>query len=202
MSTTRDYLTDNPPRRLPVSRQIRFHNVKKLGLRIALLAVVTAYAYAQESERALVIKAARLIDGTGGPILNNAVVVVRGEKIELVGNQDQVAVPPGAEVIDMGDQTLLPGLIDTQGQLTMRPDSSGQAGIIARIDEDLKGRDMTLAAAHARTSLLSGVTTVRVAGEAEYVDVYLGEAIAKETIPGPRIIASGPGLTSRGFRPR
>ena len=198
MSTTRDYLIDSLPRRRAISRQIGFHSVARLGLRIALLAVLTAHTYAQEPERVLVIKAARLIDGTGGPILRNAVVVVRGEKIELVGNQDQVEVPPDAEVIDMGDQTLLPGLIDTQGQLTIRPDSSGQAGIIARMDEDLKGRDMTLAAAHARTSLLSGVTTVRVAGEAEYVDVYLGQAIANETIPGPRIIASGPGLTSRG----
>src|SRR3982750_3592393 len=60
----------------------------------------------------VVIKAARLMDGTGKPAINNAVVVVTDNVISAVGTAAQVKVPSGAKVIDLGDATLLPGFID------------------------------------------------------------------------------------------
>ena len=66
-----------------------------------------------------VIKAARLIDGQGGAPLANAVVVIEGDRIARVGAA--LAVPAGAEVIDLGNATLLPGLIDSHTHLTGQP---------------------------------------------------------------------------------
>ena len=59
-----------------------------------------------------VITAARLIDGTGSPAISDAAVVVEGEQITAVGARGAVAVPEGATTIDLGDRTILPGLVD------------------------------------------------------------------------------------------
>ena len=60
-----------------------------------------------------VIKGAKLIDGKGGPALMKPVIVIEGKRIKAVGKQGEVKVPAGAEVIDAGKFTLMPGLIDT-----------------------------------------------------------------------------------------
>src|ERR1041385_7115524 len=68
----------------------------------------------------VVIKAARLIDGTGGPVINNAVVVVTDNNIVSVGPASSVAMPADAKVIDLGNVTLLPGFIDAHTHLVGR----------------------------------------------------------------------------------
>ncbi|MFC1937709.1 amidohydrolase family protein [Chloroflexota bacterium] len=65
-----------------------------------------------EKEQIKVLKSKRLIDGNGGTPIQNAVMVIEGERIKEVGSEGKVSVPAGAEVIDMGDCTLMPGLID------------------------------------------------------------------------------------------
>src|SRR5947209_3289800 len=65
-----------------------------------------------EAKGVVVLKAARLIDGTGAPPISNAVIVVTDNKITAVGDARSVRVPAGARVIDLGDVTLLPGFID------------------------------------------------------------------------------------------
>src|SRR5262245_31309721 len=74
----------------------------------AIVLFATSVFAADAPQQVTVIRAARLIDGRGGATITPALVVVRGNKIESVGG----AVPAGAQVIDLGDVTLLPGLID------------------------------------------------------------------------------------------
>src|ERR1051325_5249635 len=73
-----------------------------------------------EGKGVVVLRAARLIDGTGAPAINNAVVVVTDNKITAVGDARSVRVPQGAKTIDFGDVTLLPGFIDAHTHLIGR----------------------------------------------------------------------------------
>src|SRR6478672_7155147 len=73
-----------------------------------------------EGKGVIALKAARLIDGTGAPAINNAIVIVTDNKITAVGDASSVRVPAGAKVIDLGDVTLLPGFIDAHTHLVGR----------------------------------------------------------------------------------
>ncbi|MGH6670629.1 MAG: amidohydrolase family protein [Xanthobacteraceae bacterium] len=69
------------------------------------------------AENALVVRGGRLIDGTGRPPVDNAVIVIRGGRFAAVGREGEVAVPQGAEVIDVAGKTVLPGFIDGHAHL-------------------------------------------------------------------------------------
>ena len=130
------------------------------------------------------LRAARMLDVESGRIVPNAVVVVRGDKIESV---NPASVPAGAKTIDVGDVTLLPGLIDAHVHLTgdigpdafIRPVKEGPA------DEALRG------ARNARLTLQAGFTTVRNLGAGGFADVSLMRAVDSGLVDGPRIIPAG-----------
>src|SRR5436190_21207765 len=84
----------------------------------ALFAASAVFAADAPPPTPIAIRAARLIDGRGGSVVAPAVVVVRGNKIESVGG----AVPAGAQVVDLGDMTLLPGLIDAHTHALLQGD--------------------------------------------------------------------------------
>ncbi len=158
---------------------------------------------AAEKERVIAIKAARLIDGTGKGVIEDAIVIVKGDRIQQVGSQKEIRIPSEAELIDLGNDTLLPGLIDTEGYLFQRPDFRGYDGVLKDYEQMTAGQRMAMGIRNIRTDLISGITTIRVAGEVGFDDIYLAEAIRKGTIPGPRIISSGLGLTATaGFGPK
>ncbi len=131
------------------------------------------------------IRAARLIDGRGGPPVASAVVLVRGDRIDAVGSG--LAIPAGARVVDLGSATLLPGLIDLHTHLT----STG----IHWEDELLRttpGQAALHGAQNARITLMAGFTTCRDMGPTwPYVDIDLRKAIDEGVVPGPRMLASG-----------
>lgn len=143
-----------------------------------------------QSEQVVAIKAARLIDGTGKTPIQDAVIVVRGERIEAVGTSAQVRIPSGATVIDRGDETLLPGLIDAHAHLSIRPDTRTLVGQLEGLRQP-DGKQMLRAVRNIRVQLLSGVTTLYVVGEMHFNDVNLAEAVRQGLIPGPRIIPGG-----------
>ena len=68
-------------------------------------------------DRALVVQGGTLIDGTGRPPIENAVIVIEAGRFKSVGRRGDIAVPPGAEVIDVAGKTVLPGFIDGHGHL-------------------------------------------------------------------------------------
>ena len=137
-----------------------------------------------------VIRAARLIDGKADRPITDAAILVRGELIEAVGSRASIQVPAGAQVVDLGDQTLMPGLIDGHTHIAGRSDSTRREGQRILWTQD-NGIQMTRAVRHARLNLLSGVTTSRVAGDPARTDFFLRDAVRDGRVPGPRIFPSG-----------
>jgi imidazolonepropionase-like amidohydrolase len=121
------------------------------------------------------------------------VIVVDGERIERVGTQGSIDIPPGARVIDLGDQTVLPGLFDMHVHLTGDTSAQGYQNLAASLP-----RNTLFGAKNAKLALESGFTSVRNVGAGGYADIALRDAINAGDIPGPRMRASGPALGITG----
>ena len=154
----------------------------------------------------LVLRAARVIDGTGAAPLANGVVVVTNNRIVAVGRAGSVSVPAGARTIDLGDATLLPGFIDTHVHIMGRPLSDPAGDNSAT--RDYPGYEAILGVANARKTLMAGFTAIRVLGSSGFGDVALRRAITDGVVPGPRmqVGAHSLGMTGghcdeNGFRP-
>lgn len=155
----------------------------------------------------VVLRAARLIDGTGSAPVNNAVVIVTDNAITAVGSATNVKIPTGAKVIDLGDVTLLPGFIDSHTHLVGRilGDPEGETSII----RDYESFPAILSVRNARDTLLAGFTTVRnVGASGRFDDLALRKAINEGWIQGPRMQSAGHSLgitgghcDTNGFRP-
>ena len=158
------------------------------------------------ADSTVVLRAARLIDGTGSATVTNGVVVVRGNRIVAVGPASGVSVPAGATTIDLGDATLLPGFLDAHVHLLGR--ELGEPGWDNAAVRDLAGFEAALGVRHAMRTLLAGFTSVRVVGSRDFGDVALQEAIDGGYVAGPRIQPAGwaLGITGghcdeNGFKP-
>jgi len=135
------------------------------------------------SSAPVVVRAARMLDVRSGQLVSNALVVIQGDRITQVGGSP----PAGATVIDLGQATLLPGLIDAHVHLTseIRPGFDVAAVRETAADGVLHG------VVNARKTLMAGFTTVRNVGAADFGDVALMRAIDRGDIDGPRIVPAG-----------
>lgn len=169
----------------------------------ALLLLATTSAFAQDPT-VTVLKAARMIDGTGAAPVQNAVVVITGDKITAAGAN--VAIPKGAKVIDLGDATLMPGFIDAHTHLIGR--TLGEPGWETSSVRDYAGYGAIRGVLNAEKTLLGGITSVRNVGADLFHDMALRQAIDEGHARGPRMQNAGYGLgitgghcDENGFRP-
>jgi len=175
---------------------------------IATVAMAAPHLPAQEAKGSgsVVLRADRVIDGTGAPAIQNGVVVVTDEKIVAVGRQGSVAIPSGAKVIDLGNSTLLPGFIDAHTHLIGRAlgDPAGDDAVV----RDYEAFGAILGVANADKTLMAGFTTIRNLGAANFDDLALRKAVNDGFVRGPRMQSAGHALgitgghcDENGFKP-
>ncbi|MCZ7570485.1 MAG: amidohydrolase family protein [Ardenticatenaceae bacterium] len=142
-----------------------------------------------------IIRAGRVLDGTGALPLTDGGIVVEGGRISRIGKFTSLPPTQAADIIDLRAYTVLPGLIDVHGHLGM--DASGNE------DEQMKDSDFDIvfrAVKYAHRCLASGVTTMRIVGEKHGIDVAYKKAIEADTFAGPRVLISGePLMPTNGY---
>ncbi|QJX49075.1 amidohydrolase family protein [Hymenobacter taeanensis] len=146
------------------------------------------------------VKCGRLLDVRTGRVTPNGVVLVQGTTILQVGAN--LTIPAGAEVIDLGNALVLPGLIDAHTHLlqTFKPELGGDAiNTLVNVATMSTARRALQGAAMGREDLEAGITTVRDLGNSGLNgDVALRDAINKGQVVGPRIVASTRALSAAG----
>lgn len=137
------------------------------------------------------IRAGFVWDGTGAEPTAEGVVLIEDDRIAAVGAASDVTIPSDAEIIDRSGEFLMPGLIDAHTHLSIIPGLGNQSGQKRRPIE----RQALRGARNMRRTLRSGVTTARIMGEENWLDVTFREEIEAGEIPGPRLIVATRALT-------
>jgi imidazolonepropionase-like amidohydrolase len=140
------------------------------------------------------VRTGAVFDGVSETIRPNVAIIIRGDRIQAVGDLASTPVPPGSQVIDLSAYTVTPGLIDCHTHLGARADH--YEDIFEFKNSPL--RQAIAAVENARRTLLAGFTTVRDVGSTPFLAVDLRETIKDGYINGPRVIASGPGISITG----
>jgi imidazolonepropionase-like amidohydrolase len=178
-------------------------------LAVTLMATVVSSVAAQPQpapsgpQKVVAVRAGRLVDPDSGTVATNQIIVIEGERIRQVGAG--IPIPAGAEVIDLSNLTVLPGLVDAHTHMAMTykevPENNQYYLTFVMDSSPLRA---VQAASNALQLLASGFTVIRdVGNNAMYADTALRAAIEQGWLPGPTIIPSGLiiGATGGQFTP-
>jgi imidazolonepropionase-like amidohydrolase len=157
---------------------------------ITALALMLAAPAAAETVH---IRAARMLDVQTGRMVNNPLITVTDGRITAIADARTVRLSSEAKVIDLGDKTLLPGLIDMHVHLDSLAEIGGYNGL-----QYTDSFWVVAGVKNAREMLMAGFTTVRNVGASHYNDVGLKQAIDESYAAGPRIIGAGYAIGATG----
>ena len=164
------------------------------GISFVLLAAVGPLS----GQEATLLRPGQVFDGETSILHEDWAVLVVGDRIVAVGPESAIATPAGAQVVDLQDLTLLPGLIEGHAHLLLHPYDetpwTDQVLLESLAERTARG------VVHAERSLNAGITTLRDLGTegAGYADVGLKDAIEKGVIPGPRLIVTTKAIVATG----
>ncbi len=163
----------------------------------ALSLLLSTAAVAQEAASTgpvTLVQAGRLLDRPGQAPRGPSTVVIRdGRVVEVRDGLVGADAFPGAEIVDLSDRFVLPGLIDSHVHLATS--QAGQAGLIAQFTESVPTTAYR-AAENARITLMAGFTTVRNLGDGDGVTLALRDAAARHALPSPRIVDAGRSIST------
>jgi imidazolonepropionase-like amidohydrolase len=152
-----------------------------------LILLFATDAAAQVTAQVTALVGGNVVGIDGEAAIQNAVVLIEGERVKTVGPAATVQIPPGAKIVPLNGKWLLPGLMNMHVHLGLR--LPGAAG--AALANETDPQQVLRMAQNARLSLLSGVTTVRLVGENHGNDFALKAAIQRGEATGPRIETAG-----------
>jgi imidazolonepropionase-like amidohydrolase len=183
-----------------MSKKININRFFALFLAVICQSFFWNISVSAQTPKVIVLKAARMLDVKAGNIVNNPVVIIENGRIKDVG--EKLMIPKNAEMIDLGDVTLLPGLIDAHTHLLENYDSKiggDDPNMILTVVQLGTTKRALLGAAMGREMLEAGFTIVRDVGNSGVNgDVALRDAIRAGWVQGPRIVASTRALSPTG----
>lgn len=170
---------------------MKMQKVKHL---LAASAVTLAGLSLPASAQLTALVGGSVVNLDGGAALENAVVLVDGERIAAVGSRDDVTIPDDANVIDASGKWIVPGLMNMHVHLGLK--LPGAASVALQHESEA---ELALRMAHnAKLSLLSGTTTIRAPGDSSLGVIAVDKAIRRGELPGPRIHSAGVPLAPTG----
>jgi len=167
---------------------------------VALFTLLMPMCAAAQTLHHVAIRAGKLIDGKTDKPIENALIVIEGDKIVSVTTGG--TAPAGVEVVDLSKSTVLPGFIDTHTHVLLNGDITAEEYDAQLLKESIPYRAI-LAARNAHIALSHGFTAMRdlETEGAMYADVDVKMAIAREEVPGPRMQVATRALTPTGLYP-
>ncbi len=169
-------------------------NKLQILITLSFLMLVTTFVHAGDSAQTVAIVGGTLVDLDGEAPIENAVIVVNGERITAIGSAADVEIPADAKQIDAKGKYLIPGLMNMHVHLGLILPGKMKAQLANESEAAL-----ALRMAHAaRAVLKAGITTIRLPGDSKHADLALDKAIKKGQAIGPRIYSSGESLNITG----
>jgi imidazolonepropionase-like amidohydrolase len=176
-----------------------FYSVLWRRCSLLALAALSLGSAAVRADELVLVRAGRLFDSERAVMLPARDLLIRGGRVEKIA--ERITPPPSTRIVDLSAYTVLPGLIDAHAHLLMQhpgDEGSGETSVREIVREGDALRALR-GAARARSYLEAGFTSVRDLGNAgRFADVSLKRALAEGSLPGPRLFASGPGLSPPG----
>ncbi len=168
------------------------HSARLFCLFLAFAFILPGLTSAEEQKpKVLALTGVRLIDGNGGSPVDDAVIIITGDKFTAVGVRGKIAIPKDAEILDVKGKTVIPGLIDAHMHFTKMPTTAEAVTANAAITAFRSAQML-------RLCLMAGITTVRDVGAFENVSLMARQAFNSGTLVGSRPVVCGQGITSLG----